>query len=1491
MDLFERLGNFISGKGFNNNSQLEEEKRRREAESRPTPAPTKTKTVAPQPILSVGVANTPTILGVSGATPTEKTVTEPNLFQQMGSGIQQSLGHAADTAIQGAGVFKTIGDIINPLTWFDDKQREANITKTAVESENLRHAIFDGSLKDFSGNAIIGNRDLEDVAARVASGQGSPEDFAALVGRGLDVGLTETSLVNPTKVAVEQAMAETAGKSLPTVLKALAPSAVKEGVLFGGLGGAQTSAETYAETGDIRKAAESFLPSAIFGGTLQTGMNLAGATVGHYIGRARAGLANTVDEAKVKLDSAVAQEKKAEAASAQVPKTVEIAPGVESTNIPKVAKTQAEQQVAQAKTVTEQVKAEAEQVIGAVAKIDKDIDFAEKTVKAAQERLDYLIREGRPTKQAKLELRKAEGELANVKKSNVAPPKEAVPDQAHTEAEPVAPTKKIVDKTVGEKNVLSEDGKVTTPGRKFIAGEPATKTVSEVKLTKSGETNKRWFKSEIDKVMADDTILDKPKAIKAIEARITKAKLKVAKPAKTVRPLKTKKVAIGELPLSGEKKLSKGHAAPGTEYDATSRAVNERQGKAGATKAKESKFIEGLYEKSVYTVDDRNTASQLQKRYEPGSIIHNLLSKVKSEVNTTAAQILATAERLRRELSSANELTSHYVDKIVKNGVNLNEDDLAELTAKNKSFIKARSELNEAMESFESNPSGDALKRVEDAKNAKMVADKEALVAELTTLANKSKKEGATSDLKAVLNELSKNTGVYQMDYVDMNMLSSTGTHTANLANSLFGSLEETLFGKLGATVANKTVGTKIGSGSGFNFNAQKAGFGELVEDVKLRNQLPGNKVLNKIKNIITTMNELGNTQLVAQSTHATEAEYRNIIKAANPNMPTEQLDVMAKYNSIIDPQDLKQKYLDSAFAIQGMGGKGLFGSSNLERSLANNISLILQGKGDIKGLPKSAADTISKLSVRITLGFPSVMARSAMQGTKRGLLGSVSLLQAIATKDPQAKAFLIKKAVKEFGSGATFYAAGAAAGASGLVTGAYPSDKATREKWQEEGISENSIKIGEDYIQLPRVLGAFALPFMVGANFGKNAADGKDLGENLAETATGVVSSLAQLMPVADISNNLSTIVDMMEGKASAIKGAENMSASTIRSLLPVGAFQNQVAQSLLENKKDTTSDDFVTAVLSKVLVGVPFAANAVGMEDATSKDGTVIKNTNPVARAFGAVSSENTNVVESNKQEIKTSTNKLSPVLGDDKFRNLLSDEDKKIYDQASKDSSKLLPKDLDNIRSAVIKGAQKFMEDSDYDAYKITQQLALDKLNEDPTSTSSAKKKIEYNIKLSSSLKKNNVEYDLYRMYAKSSAADGADTEDGTQSGISQSELKKMLNPDSDYYNPSMAGRLVDLDKKLAADGVSGNSLDSTMPKYDLKAIQKSLSSGSGFSKKMATDIGTISSSLKTAMTPTLKAESLKPYNSTIPNLAAQTAKTNLKRSITVTKGVRL
>ena len=188
------------------------------------------------------------------------------------SGIQQGAGAAADVAVQGGSLLGRLGVQTNPFTSApqkDIKLAQYDQSMTSGPTQELRQLIQNQT--DLENKKIVGTSDVDASAAKIASGNGSTQDAAAVLGKGLEVANTVTMFANPVNLA----------KGIP-VKQALKLGA-QDAALFGGTGGSQAGLQTYGQTGDLGEAAKSAAIGAAVSGVTQGALDVAAPVIGSVV--------------------------------------------------------------------------------------------------------------------------------------------------------------------------------------------------------------------------------------------------------------------------------------------------------------------------------------------------------------------------------------------------------------------------------------------------------------------------------------------------------------------------------------------------------------------------------------------------------------------------------------------------------------------------------------------------------------------------------------------------------------------------------------------------------------------------------------------------------------------------------------------------------------------------------------------------------------------------------------------------------------------------------------------------------------------------------------------------------------------------------------------------------------------------------------------------------------------------------------------------------
>jgi len=115
----------------------------------------------------------------------------------VGSSLQQGVGAAGDVALQGGALVGNLGALTNPFS--NDKQKATQTANQLKNTENLRKLLQ--TTKDLEGKQIVGTSDVDANATRIAQGKGNARDVAAVLGKGLEVANTATMFANPASLA------------------------------------------------------------------------------------------------------------------------------------------------------------------------------------------------------------------------------------------------------------------------------------------------------------------------------------------------------------------------------------------------------------------------------------------------------------------------------------------------------------------------------------------------------------------------------------------------------------------------------------------------------------------------------------------------------------------------------------------------------------------------------------------------------------------------------------------------------------------------------------------------------------------------------------------------------------------------------------------------------------------------------------------------------------------------------------------------------------------------------------------------------------------------------------------------------------------------------------------------------------------------------------------------------------------------------------------
>jgi hypothetical protein len=324
-----------------------------------------------------------------------------------------------------------------------------------------------------------------------------------------------------------------------------------------------------------------------------------------------------------------------------------------------------------------------------------------------------------------------------------------------------------------------------------------------------------------------------------------------------------------------------------------------------------------------------------------------------------------------------------------------------------------------------------------------------------------------------------------------------------------------------------------------------------------------------------------------------------------------------------------------------------------------------------------------------------------------------------------------------------------------------------------------------------------------------------------------------------------------------------------------------------------DTSGKDPVTGKVNplqkgidRIKGGVPFLS-----DDLPRKSGSNARTFSN--RVFNAdkQSDQQRAAISSKQQEETRVMERNKAMFANKDIVGMLSEETRAIHDKYKGNFEKASADDLSKIWTEAKKGKGKLLEDGKYKSHAEILKYELGEMeakgNVSATDISKQKRKITR----SEIADKNKIDSQIFRMYTGEETAEGG--------GISQRELNKMLDDESEYYDPKTAAALLELDRLFTEAGVSSNSngIDPwKRPKYrepdnGWGGSKKGRGRGKGSARAPATNFGTLGSFAKPMTGVGQKYQRLASLNNVLPNLTSESSKTNLKKKISIQKGVKI
>lgn len=845
------------------------------------------------------------------------------------------------------------------------------------------------------------------------------------------------------------------------------------------------------------------------------------------------------------------------------------------------------------------------------------------------------------------------------------------------------------------------------------------------------------------------------------------------------------------------------------------------------------------------SMNDRDIANvkDALERAKTGTPEYKKLSDLyHKEAGTHSGQRLALRKQPNHRTATSRQIHSHAISKITalaEDTSKLTDDMVAKIEKSVDNYTSVRDRLTKAYDDFNANPSKENHATVMQLSKDMKTAEKQMAMDQYNT-AKKVLKGNSDPKARRAIEDAADKADVYTMDFVDSALLSSTGTFVRNFVNAGLGSVEEGLFGGIGSRIGRlggDTVGGGIGRGSLSGF---RRGAGNIVNAYKARAKNAGWNPIENMKNWSTTGNQLGDSMIEGSAFRSTRNKYVKDLKAQGYSGKELQMraDVLASRDADGLLPRGSQSYYHETYAPQARKDAGLGSGISkrssaekyLQRAIADGIGNATNGK-----IPANAVESFSKAVTRLTIGFPSAVGRSFVAGSQRVVpLVNVDTVKAFTAPSKTLRSAAIKESVKKSGSavavGTLFYSLGQ----NGYISGSYPKDPNERQRWQDEGIKENSIKIGDAWYDIPSYMGSFGMPALFYASAGRNGGLGKD-------TWDDIVSIAGSISPT----DGIEKMTKALNGVTDLGKYTQGLAASTARMATPYGSLLNQISKVFDPTENDTSSDTWVGGVINKIVDGIPGldSHGPLALPDKTDSNGNPLKNPNfleTMAGSNGAVQKSGVEYHKGVDNQINSTLDTIKGygILDNKALTDSLDSTAKEAYVKYTT-GKQLDESDIKSLQAGLVKGVTAgtdtaYLERNDWDTNLAVLKIKRDTMQNDPTVKPSSIEDIEKDIKRGEFYKDNQTSYEDITDYKS------IGVEDWRKMGIGPGDE----DYDPDMYDPDMYQKLWELDQAMTENGIGYGKKGKN--KYYLKEKKSGSGSRSGGSKgkSLSVDFGKLS-----------------------------------------------
>lgn len=1223
MDFFQGLGNFLSGKGWRDNRAIaqDEEKKKRQKQvqqqttNTATPQARPTATIA-MPGSQPGTAPQSNTVDITATSKKPPTIAQPNYLgsslidqvpnrpkntqriqkseprdfgqdvlnfgKEVGLGLleapERAIRAGGDIALQGGAVIGSLGKSDKEII---DIQRRTEEARKGLNAPKFLATGREASTKvDYTPTGDFGR------------------DVAQATGKGLGASLDITGLLNPGKTVVS---------GIPQGIKRVG----QEASLFGGSDALAGGAQTYGETGDVNKSIEEGakrgLTTAVIQGTL------GGAAEASTYGR------NIIRKPSNEIDTGIsspsmdlrAQEaiREAELQAASRQRAIEETQAIEAQTIRKIEEQRARQE-AEAQLATETPDIISTPFDQPVAQPIQSAPLGPNVIENQPELVNQaapleLSPEQRAYQDAVevVNQRQVEQPLAEPQAVGTEPPVQPIDTPTEAASRQIAEDTAPIDPEAVEAQRVAEEG----PAPEEMGAVPEEPGVDP--RIESLREEAKGHLARADEVLSGTGSSLEDLGTKLYVASVNKTKPDLTPAERDAFNYLNDNINDAESILVQSGILNKDLGVR-SNYLPTGKASEIEANKiTSPEQIDEESFTYGQERTGGFIDDKGNISDELPKGIRAAYEDYYVKGKGAAYLKPEKVDAIKTARKNQEDIESIYydndgkpltdvagnpvELPKETTKKIRENNVKTTELERKASNAQKKGDVDAYKTAHDELHQHYIDSTVDKLTALTKMINSQIEATKSSNL-------NYSQKAGRIAELEGRLSAAKAKTA-YEQTYVKTNMLLQIPGRVADQIGKVAQATGDALTGWAGNIGARKSYG---GTMKAKDAKARLA-VDNVAKDKSLSDRATSYEINKKLGD--ATSNSLFGkvvNRYKALGTRVTEQgsrETRPRQDAANFFAAQAQGDGLTTTKEI-------ESYIRSKIGTKEWDR--VYGEYYTMRNRYSGVPALRRGdEGDIVGVPKKQSDEvfdnvkktvahainqtlapITSTGVRKNLidglsipivGFPRVVWNVGTKGVDYATFGAgnfwkASKIDVVDDASALHKALLLKQAVESAASGGALGTLGFMLGQQGMITGSEPEKQANGEY-----IPPYALKLGNDYVELGRFVGPYAVPVLMGATWGR--------GGNAAEIAGAVPLVASQVLENV----GADSIGDTMVKFGEALQGDTSEIAGYLPNILaafgPISGELNSISKGIDPYQRNTKDDNQLAEWANQIKAKIP--------------------------------------------------------------------------------------------------------------------------------------------------------------------------------------------------------------------------------------------------------------------------------------------------------------